>query len=69
MVLLILLNLRPLLSLLIVVGNPLLMAKDEHWGSLLKMCVERGGYEGTPLPEDLFEREAEDGAAAEEGAV
>ena len=55
--------------LLIVVGNPLLMAKDEHWGSLLKMCVERGGYEGTPLPEDLFEREAEDSAAAEEGAV
>ena len=38
--------------LLIVVGNPLLMAKDEHWGSFLKMCVERGGYDGTPLPED-----------------
>lgn len=55
--------------LLIVVGNPLLMAKDEHWGSLLKMCVERGGYEGTPLPEDLFEREAEDSAAPEEGTV
>ena len=54
---------------MIVVGNPLLMAKDEHWGSLLKMCVERGGYEGSPLPEDLFEREAEDSAAAEEGVV
>ena len=34
---------------------------------MLKMCVERGGYEGAPLPEDLFEREAEDSAAAEEG--
>lgn len=22
---------------------------------MLKTCVENGGYEGTPLPEDLFE--------------
>lgn len=42
-------------ALLIIVGNPLLMAKDKCWGELLRLCVERGGYRGCDLPDDIFD--------------
>ena len=56
-------------ALLIIVGNPLLMAKDKYWGELLRQCVDRGGYRGVQLPDDLFadnkeEQKAEEAAAA-----
>ena len=37
-------------SLLIVIGNPHLLAHDEHWGPFLKHCVQRGSYTGCDLP-------------------
>lgn len=33
-------------ALLIVVGNPFLLEKDEHWKALLHYCVDNGGYVG-----------------------
>lgn len=38
-------------GLLIVVGNPAVLARDEHWGKLLWFIVDGGGYTGPPLPE------------------
>lgn len=37
-------------SLLIVIGNPHLLAHDEHWGPFLRHCVQRGSYTGCDLP-------------------
>jgi superfamily I DNA and/or RNA helicase len=37
-------------ALLIIVGNPLVLRLDPHWGALLRQCVERGAYRGVPLP-------------------
>lgn len=33
-------------ALLIIIGNPFMLSKDEHWNQLLEMCVEKGGYRG-----------------------
>ncbi|XP_013385978.1 RNA helicase Mov10l1 [Lingula anatina] len=38
-------------SLLIVCGNPHVLAQDEHWLSLLSYCVEHGAYVGCNLPD------------------
>ncbi len=37
-------------ALLIVIGNPKVLAADPHWGSLLWYCVEHGAYTGSDLP-------------------
>ena len=37
-------------ALLIVVGNPRVLAGDRCWGALLRHCVRRGGYTGAELP-------------------
>jgi helicase MOV-10 len=37
-------------ALLIVIGNPNVLARDPCWGGLLSMCVDRGGYRGCALP-------------------
>lgn len=37
-------------ALMIVIGNPLLAANDEHWGEFLKWCVQNKAYTGMPLP-------------------
>ncbi len=37
-------------ALLIVVGNPRVLAADEHWGELLWHCADHGAYTGCPLP-------------------
>ncbi|NXD43233.1 SDE3 helicase, partial [Copsychus sechellarum] len=44
-------------ALLIVVGNPTVLSKDQHWHRFLRYCQEQGGYTGYPL---------EDGSAAED---
>nr|XP_010917774.2 probable RNA helicase SDE3 [Elaeis guineensis] len=37
-------------SLLIIVGNPHVVAKDRHWGKLLRHCVDNDSYQGCSLP-------------------
>lgn len=37
-------------ALLIVIGNPHLLIHDEHWGQLLKQCIQLGSYTGCDLP-------------------
>ena len=51
-------------ALLIVVGNPTVLASDYHWRELLKLCVRKGAYRGVPLP-DLGESAFEGGTEAD----
>ncbi|NWY72159.1 SDE3 helicase, partial [Erithacus rubecula] len=44
-------------ALLIVVGNPTVLSKDQHWHRFLRYCQQQGGYTGYPF---------EDGSAAED---
>ena len=37
-------------SLLIIVGNPSVLAPDPHWGKLLRTCIEKSAYTGVPPP-------------------
>ncbi|NXV42634.1 SDE3 helicase, partial [Uria aalge] len=48
-------------ALLIVVGNPAVLSKDQHWQRFLRYCREEGGYTGYPYED---ESPAEDGLAA-----
>ncbi|NXS62137.1 SDE3 helicase, partial [Brachypteracias leptosomus] len=48
-------------ALLIVVGNPAVLSKDQHWQRFLRYCREQGGYTGYPYED---ESPAEDGLAA-----
>ncbi|NWS75650.1 SDE3 helicase, partial [Crotophaga sulcirostris] len=48
-------------ALLIVVGNPAVLSKDQHWQRFLRYCREQGGYTGCPYED---ESPAEDGLAA-----
>ncbi|XP_078437162.1 P-loop containing nucleoside triphosphate hydrolases superfamily protein [Wolffia australiana] len=38
-------------SLLIIIGNPHVIAKDQHWDKLLRYCAGNGSYLGCPLPD------------------
>ncbi|XP_052190546.1 probable RNA helicase SDE3 [Diospyros lotus] len=38
-------------SLLIVIGNPHIIGKDQYWHMLLWRCVDNGSYQGCTLPE------------------
>ena len=40
-------------SLLIIVGNPHVFLNDPHWGKLLKLCVEKGAYDGVAIRQGL----------------
>ncbi|KAK7101774.1 RNA helicase Mov10l1-like [Littorina saxatilis] len=40
-------------ALLVVIGNPHVLVKDEYWQSFIKMCVEVGCYTGCKPPEML----------------
>ncbi|XP_030827959.1 putative helicase MOV-10 isoform X2 [Strongylocentrotus purpuratus] len=33
-------------ALLIIVGNPFMLSKDEHWNPMLEFCIQKGGYTG-----------------------
>ncbi|XP_056367608.1 helicase MOV-10 [Oenanthe melanoleuca] len=44
-------------ALLIVVGNPTVLSKDQHWYRFLRYCQQQGGYTGYPF---------EDGSTAED---
>ncbi|XP_016159557.1 PREDICTED: putative helicase MOV-10 [Ficedula albicollis] len=44
-------------ALLIVVGNPTVLSKDQHWHRFLRYCQQQGGYTGYPF---------EDGSTAED---
>ncbi|KAJ9583516.1 hypothetical protein L9F63_022134 [Diploptera punctata] len=37
-------------ALLIILGNPHLLARDPYWRSMLNFCVEQGSYTGCDLP-------------------
>ncbi|KAI8475548.1 MAG: P-loop containing nucleoside triphosphate hydrolase protein [Monoraphidium minutum] len=42
-------------ALLIVVGNPVVLAKDPCWAALLRLAADKGAYTGTaPLPVELL---------------
>ncbi|NXY76275.1 SDE3 helicase, partial [Glareola pratincola] len=49
-------------ALLIVVGNPVVLSKDQHWQRFLRYCREEGGYTGYPYED---ESPPEDGLAAD----
>lgn len=38
-------------ALLIVIGNPVVLYKDPHWGAFLRYCYVNGGYTGSELPD------------------
>ncbi|XP_075415581.1 helicase MOV-10 [Tenrec ecaudatus] len=40
-------------SLLIIVGNPLLLGHDADWKAFLEFCKKNGGYTGCPFPAKL----------------
>ncbi|KAM8795940.1 helicase MOV-10 [Eudromia elegans] len=44
-------------ALLIVVGNPAVLAKDPHWRRFLTYCKEEGGYTGYPYEEQEQEEQ------------
>ncbi|XP_053943610.1 helicase MOV-10 [Cuculus canorus] len=48
-------------ALLIVVGNPTVLSKDQHWQRFLRYCQEQGGYTGYPYEDESL---AEDGLTA-----
>lgn len=39
-------------ALLIVVGNPTVLSKDQHWHRFLRYCKEEGGYTGYPYEDE-----------------
>ncbi|NXF90644.1 SDE3 helicase, partial [Eubucco bourcierii] len=39
-------------ALLIVVGNPAVLSKDQHWQRFLRYCREQGGYTGYPYEDE-----------------
>ncbi|CAL1531357.1 unnamed protein product [Lymnaea stagnalis] len=39
------------ICMMIVVGNPLILAQDLNWRMLIKYCVDNGGYTGCELPD------------------
>ena len=39
------------MALLVVVGNPAILAVDAHWRSLLRHAIATGAYVGVPPPE------------------
>lgn len=45
-------------ALLIIVGNPFLLSKDENWNQMLEFCREKGGYRGCSYNPD--ERDMDD---------
>ncbi|XP_054251935.1 helicase MOV-10 [Indicator indicator] len=49
-------------ALLIVVGNPAVLSKDQHWQRFLRYCREQGGYTGYPYED---ESPADDSLAAD----
>jgi len=42
-------------ALLIIVGNPFVLCKDEQWKTLVDFCIENGGYTGVQYKEDSYE--------------
>ncbi|XP_038054023.1 RNA helicase Mov10l1-like [Patiria miniata] len=49
-------------ALMIIVGNPHLLAKDKHWRALIRYCMECGAYTGCQpptLPPEEYDNEEE----------
>jgi len=40
-------------ALMIIVGNPYVLAQDEHWSKLLQYIISSGGYRGNTPPPNL----------------
>ncbi|XP_065937840.1 RNA helicase Mov10l1 [Magallana gigas] len=38
-------------ALLVIVGNPYVLAQDKYWQVLIQYCIENGGYCGCDIPE------------------
>ncbi|KAK7476009.1 hypothetical protein BaRGS_00032716 [Batillaria attramentaria] len=41
-------------ALLVVIGNPHVLAQDEYWRAFIRMCTEKGCYRGCDLPDSLL---------------
>jgi len=53
-------------SLLIVVGNPNVLAIDtRHWGALLRLCIEHGAYRGVQVRPEAMSHIEQDGGVTE----
>ena len=55
-------------ALMIVVGNPIVLASDPCWRGLLQLCVNNGAYRGEALPSGLLGDSGEGGDGAGAGA-
>ena len=56
-------------ALLIVVGNPHVLASDPMWRALIKHCVDNGAYRGEPLPNLNGDGDGGGGGGSASGAV
>ncbi|KAK7405930.1 hypothetical protein VNO78_07542 [Psophocarpus tetragonolobus] len=47
------------ISLLVIIGNPHIICKDDHWSQMLWYCVDNSSYQGCSLPErvELYDDE------------
>ncbi|KAK7308013.1 hypothetical protein VNO77_41569 [Canavalia gladiata] len=48
------------ISLLIIIGNPHIICKDDYWSQMLWYCVDNSSYQGCSLPERLEPYDDED---------
>ncbi|XP_061354494.1 probable RNA helicase SDE3 [Gastrolobium bilobum] len=48
------------ISLLVIIGNPHIICKDDHWSLMLWHCVDNSSYQGCSLPERLELNNEED---------
>lgn len=46
-------------ALLICIGNPYMLSKDEHWNRFLQYCRQNGAYTGCPYSPEEEEQEIE----------
>lgn len=61
------------ISLLVIIGNPHIICKDNHWSQMLWHCVDNSSYQGCSLPErvELYDDEVtrENSSFAEDNAL
>ncbi|XP_014520114.1 probable RNA helicase SDE3 [Vigna radiata var. radiata] len=48
------------ISLLVIIGNPHIICKDENWSQMLWYCVDNSSYQGCSLPERVEPYDDED---------
>ncbi|KAF9116749.1 hypothetical protein BGX27_011063 [Mortierella sp. AM989] len=46
------------MAMLVIVGNPELLVRDEHWADYIHFCLRNGAYTGCPLPDSIINAHA-----------